>query len=456
MRKPLDTRYETPHPSALSETQVYKLPSSVGPYLSPSKFSPIPKVTSQRSHRRTSSTNLKENASVLYSPFPKGNHPQKLKKYGKLAKRVAKKRAGSGRNNENPSDSHYSSASSPDPHKQEPTYTEKPYSPNIPRMRVSQSTANSPTESPTRARRPSAPTPPRKFDWKHYVPAYTMSSVDLRAPIAGYPESHFDVDPIEFIRPSPNHSQLDFNRPPSQLSLYDYNNGSTHNNNMQVDDIILANQDAFFTDVRSTSTPFKNLGSLNTADRRFGGTVDPAALSGSALLQSNRDGQETETDNDSCGSDSDEYMRESKPRKSFRALKLASRNRSQLSGGYITPSDDSGDEEMRRRSLWISDSLISPPKTVDWKSVPQQPEADAYSHPDNRDDMVTDEDERISEHALQDLFDDLIFSRYICCVSMELVLNGDFQIPQLWTFIARLLTTTLSQIVFVFLFALVL
>ncbi|KAJ3849610.1 hypothetical protein EV368DRAFT_67302 [Lentinula lateritia] len=389
MRKPLETRYQTPYPSALSESQVYQLPSSIGPYLSPSKFSPIPKAHLQRNHRRTSSTNLKENASVLCSPFPKGKHPQKLKKYGKAAKRTSKKRVDP-RANGTPSDSCSSSASSPDRRNQELTLAEKIHNSSIPRSRASQSTTNSPAETTTRVRRPSAPTPPKKFGWKDLVPTHP---VDPRVPISHNPQSHFDPDANEFIRPSPNHSQLDFNRPPSQLSLYDYNRSVTYHD-MDVDDVASTDQDAFFTDVQGTSTPFKNLSSLSVADRRFGGTVDPAALSGSALsfLQSNIDGQETDTDNDSCGFDSDEAIDDPGPHGSFRALKLASRNKSKSGSGYITPSCDSGDEEMGRRSPWISDSLISPPKTIDWKLVPQQTEDGAYN---------------------QDLFNDMILNKTV-------------------------------------------
>ncbi|KAJ3986259.1 hypothetical protein F5890DRAFT_1009672 [Lentinula detonsa] len=409
IRKPLDTRYETPH-SSLSESQAaFKLPSSVGPYLSPSKFSPIPKLP-QRTHRRTSSTNLKENASLLYSPFTgKGKRPQQLKKYGKAAQRANRKIV----NSRNPSDSCSSSASSPTSREDEPNLADNIHNFNISRSRVSQSTTNSPAESPTRMRRPSAPTPPSKSDWKNYMSTHTMSSaVDLRAPIVGYPESYF-ADSNDFIRPLPNHSQLNFNRPPSQLSLYDYNSSVTYNDNMEVDKV--ADRDAFFTDVQGTSTPFKNFGSLDVADRRFGGTVDPAVLSGSSLLQSDFDEQETDTDNDSCRFDSDVEMDTSAHFKPFQALQLASRNKSKSRSGYITPSDDSDDEDMCRRSAWIDDSLISPPKTVDWKKCPPPAEDDAYMHINSEN--VMGEEYRKREHALQDLFDNMILSMLLYCSS---------------------------------------
>ncbi|KAJ3777647.1 hypothetical protein FB446DRAFT_841425 [Lentinula raphanica] len=411
-RKPLDTRYETPHSSVLSESLVFKLPSSVGPYLSPSKFSPIPKFSSQRNHRRTSSTNLKENASVLHSPFPKGKHPQKLKKYGKAARRANRTRVDVHETSRNPSDSCSSSASSPSSHEEASNSAQKIHNLTISRSRVSQSTSNSPADSPTRTRRPSAPTPPKKTDWKNYVSNHTVSSVDLRAPsVAGHPESHFPESDV-FIRPSPNHSQVDFNRPPSQLSMYDYNSSATYDDNMEVDDApFTTSQDAFFTDVQGTSTPFKNLGSFNAFDRRFGGNVDPAALSRSAFLQSNFDGQDTDTDNDSCRFDSDEDMDHSRP---FRALQLASRTRSKSGSGYITPSDDSGDEEICGRRMWVEDSLISPPKTVDWKLCPPPTEDDAYKQITSENAMVTDGEHHKPEHALQDLFDNMILGGLTC------------------------------------------
>ncbi|KAJ3992314.1 hypothetical protein F5050DRAFT_1905418 [Lentinula boryana] len=283
IRKPLDTRYEAPH-SSLSESQAaFKLPSSV-PYLSPSKFSPIPKSL-QRTHRRTSSTHLKENASVLYSPFTgKGKRPHQLKKYGKAAKRANQKIV----NSRNPSDSCSSSASSPISREDELDLTDNIHTSSISRSRISQSTANSPAESPTRIRRPSAPTSPSKSDWKNYMSTHTMSSaVDLRAPIVGYPESYF-ADSNDFIRPLPNHSQLNLNRPLSQLSLYNYNSGVTYNDNMEVDKV--ADRDAFFTDVQGTSTPFKNFGSLDVADRRFGATTsDPYEMPKEKEYKNSRD-----------------------------------------------------------------------------------------------------------------------------------------------------------------------
>lgn len=403
-RKPLDTRYETPHPSLLSESQAYKLPSSVGSYLSPSKFSPIPKGSSTRhTHRRTSSTNLKENASVTasYSPFPR-KQPQNTKKYGK-SRRSRRKRVAVPLESPFNSSGSASSASSPGT------------GPNISRL-ASQSATNLPDsiESPVKTRRPSAPTPPRLSDWK-YFPTHTVSALDLRSPIV---DSHLDADLppnafLSFARPSSNHSQPDFNRPPSQLSMYDYNSAAVYDDKpMDIDNIDSANHDAFFMGVRGTSTPFKHLGSLNPHDRQVGGAMDHTALTRSALLQSIA-GTETDTDCDSCGFDSDDEDMDSKrPNHFFRRLKLTSMNRSKTGSGYVTP-DDSGDEKICPRSPWINDSLISPPKTIDWQLVPKHSENDAYKHADGRYDVLMDGEERVPEHVLEGLFDKLILGEFL-------------------------------------------
>ncbi|KAF9077986.1 hypothetical protein BDP27DRAFT_1412900 [Rhodocollybia butyracea] len=397
IRKPFDTRYETPHPSSFSESQFYTLPSSVGSYLSPSRFSPIPKVSTQRTHRRTSSTNLKENASVLHSPFPRSKQPQNLRKYGKSHRR---KRTTPHKNLESPFNSCSSSASptsSPDSHQLKRTLPNGKHNLNISRP-ASQSTTNSPTYQ--------AKSHPNLSDWD-YKPRHAVSALDLHVPISTDPDSRLDADlpPNMFlpaIRPSPNHSRIDFNRPPSQLSLYDYSRCAVFDDKMEIDEASDLNQDAFFSDVRCTSTPFKHLGSLSAEKRRFGGNVDPAALSGPALLQSFA-GPDTDTDGEA--SDSDEELRH---RKSFfQALKLASKNKSKIGSGYITPSDSSDDEFMRPRSPWISDSLISPPKTTDWR-LPKRPEGGAYKQADNDVDM--DKEEQFHHGELEGLFDNMMLN----------------------------------------------
>ncbi|KIK61975.1 hypothetical protein GYMLUDRAFT_72991 [Collybiopsis luxurians FD-317 M1] len=408
LRKPLDTRYETPHPSLLSSDSAFKLPSSVGPAESPSKFSPIP--STKRTHRRTSSTNLKENASVLQtsSPFPQPKQRyRRVKKYGKASRR----RPVTLESPFNSCSSSASSASSPESLPNPRTLSDLRLNTNISRQ-ASHSTVSSPilVESPIRLRRPSAPTPPRISSW-NYVPSHTVSAIDLHAPPSD-PEFHLDADlpPDAFypiVRPSPNHSQLDFNRPPSQLSMYDYNRSVTLEDAMDVDK---ADPDAFFSDVRGTSTPFKHLGSLGVTDRRFGGTMDPTAFTGSALsLQSAAEFPDTDTDSDPDGC-SDEDMEASRP---FRLLQQAWKNKSKARSGYVTPSEDS-DEEMGPRSPWISDSLISPPKTADWALVPGNPKHSAYKQAgsaDPDDDMAMDEEQRIPEQVLEGLLDNLMIGK---------------------------------------------
>ncbi|KAF5384625.1 hypothetical protein D9757_007511 [Collybiopsis confluens] len=405
LRKPLDTRYETPYPSGLGSDSLYKLPSSVGSVESPSKFSPIP--SARRPHRRTSSTNLKENVLVPQnSPFPQSKPRQhRIKKYGKSSKR----RPLTLESPFNSCSSSPSSTSSPDSCQDIHTLT---HSSRI----VSHSTASSPVPgSPTRVRRPSVPTPPRISSW-NYISSHTVSAVDLHAAPSNNPESRIDTSPNAFypvVRPSPNHSQMDFNRPPSQLSLYDYNCSGTLDS-MAVDGA--DNEDPFFADVRGTSTPFNHLGSLGATERRFGGTVDPSALSASSrILSSTALCPDTDTDSDPDGC-SDEDADATRP---FQLLQLAWKKKSKARSGYITPAEDS-DEEMRPRSPWINDSLISPPKTCEWNLIQGNPEDSAYKKvnaEESSDDMEVDEDQRLPEPILERLLDNLMIDETICSVA---------------------------------------
>ncbi|KAJ7836723.1 hypothetical protein B0H13DRAFT_2422715 [Mycena leptocephala] len=207
------SQYETPHPSALTEEQKFKLNSSRGLPVHPDQFSPLP--VARRITSRTASRNLKENASL-----------RGLKR-GKLL--------------DSPFNSRPSSAAS-SPQKTQPvlpspvstehsthksfkrTLSDTHYNPNIPQ---SASTTNSPTHahSPVRARRPSAPSPLRPGNW---LPKETaLGSFDFNF------HSAF-VNP--FSLPS-SVNDTDFNRPPSSLSFY----GDT--------------ESQFFDEVQGSSTP---------------------------------------------------------------------------------------------------------------------------------------------------------------------------------------------------------
>ncbi|KAL0566070.1 hypothetical protein V5O48_015946 [Marasmius crinis-equi] len=352
--------YETPHPTSQSQSEVYKLPSSVGEPVSPSDFSPIPKKTV----RKTSSTNLKENAGK--SPF--GKERFNKKKYGKSKNQKAISRAlespfipsspvaGGGPDEElfkKSMNQHVLSSTGHDPNV--PAHTAQ-----IPaRIHV----------SPFKSRRPSAPTPPRKSDWD-FVQTNNGSAVDLGlgdTTVSGQAQNFNDQEGVGFGFPRSSNRSIDFNRPPSQLSLYDYNRSATY------DDPPREEQEGFFAGIRDESTPFKLPSFFDSqAQARGAGVLGALPLTSRQL----REVSDTDTDSDSCGWDSDEQenMRSKTGSDSiFQSLKLASRTRARSSdgSGYVTPSaEDSEDDEDTQRSPWIEDSLISAPNTRDWRAMP--------------------------------------------------------------------------------------
>ncbi|KAK0488626.1 hypothetical protein IW261DRAFT_1440666 [Armillaria novae-zelandiae] len=256
--------YDTPFPNPSSDNLAYKLPSSAPRAGGTGKFSPVPVP----SVRRTSSRNLKENRvksasksrsrskprkGVLESPFPvfasDGEAP------GRFPKRTLSDR----------------------------------FQPNVPVAQQSHSTTTSPQPQYERRRRPSVPTPPRTH--------ISFLDPDVK---------HHGLGDVEFSIASP---EVDFNRPPSQLSLYD---GA-----------------GMFADVQFVSTPFRFA-------RNREGTIDPRLLS-------KRDNPLSDTDTDEEGPITSPY----------KLLKRSLRKSRGMSAGYVTP-----DEE---ETGWISDSLISPP-----------------------------------------------------------------------------------------------
>ncbi|KAK0444853.1 hypothetical protein EV421DRAFT_375857 [Armillaria borealis] len=268
--------YETPFPNPSSDNLAYKLPSSAPRAGDTGKFSPVPAP----SVRRTSSRNLKENRvksksksrsrsksrkGVLESPFPI------FARDAEVPSRFPKR-----------------------------TLSDK-FQPNIPIPQQSQSTTTSPQPQFERRRRPSVPTPPRTH--------ISFLDADVK---------HHGMGNIEFSIASP---EVDFNRPPSQLSLYD---GA-----------------GMFADVQFVSTPFRFA--------RYGeGTIDPRLLS-------KRDNPLSDTDTDEEGPITSPYKH----------LKRSLRKR-QMSAGYMTP-----DEE---ETGWISDSLISPPTRGDVEMADPEPD----------------------------------------------------------------------------------
>lgn len=155
---------ETPHPSLLSEGTAYKLPSSVGQHETPRDFSPLPVPTSKR---------LKENR---VKPPPKT--------YGKYGKKKGSAALESPFGDSSPEKGGLVAPKQPKQATKDLLILGGPLS-TVP---VLASAPSSPHQR-TAARRPS-------FDAPH---------------------THIDFD---LFSPS---RDIDFNRPPSQMSLYDYN-----------------------------------------------------------------------------------------------------------------------------------------------------------------------------------------------------------------------------------------
>ncbi|KAI3619861.1 hypothetical protein WG66_002746 [Moniliophthora roreri] len=311
--------YETPHPTMQSQSEVYKLPSSVGSHVSPSDFSPILKPS-----RKATSTNLKENSTVAGSSFTRDRFTQK--RYGKNRTRSRVR----------------------------PAALESPFcsaNPSPEQVSASAIQSDSPTlasESPQKTRRPSAPTPPRLSDWK-YNPSNTVSAVDL--PALKHPKAQPKApDSLSIFHRSPSHT-IDFNRPPSQLSLYDYNRSTTYEPSLSLP----SNNEEFSRNIQSSSTPFK----LSFPFRSPGGK----------LYSSRAAVSDTDTDSDSCGWDSGSDRMDTASDSIFRSLRLAARNRT----GYTTPSPEHSEDEERTRprSPWIEDSLISAPNSMEWQAPPR-------------------------------------------------------------------------------------
>ncbi|KAK7060804.1 hypothetical protein VNI00_000537 [Paramarasmius palmivorus] len=388
IRKPLQSQakyaYETPHPTAQSQSEVYKLPSSVGSHVSPSDFSPIPKPSNPR--RGISSTNLKENTTTG-NPFIKERFSQK--KYGKNRTRArAALESPFGSATASPENT---SASKPAEQTDSPTLTE-----------------HFPIDSLPKPRRPSAPTPPRFSDW-NYNPSNTVSAVDLPAlkNQNSFAQTNADDEPHDSIfSRSPSHA-IDFNRPPSQLSLYDYTRTIAYDSSADTPmESFGSSNDDFSRNIAAASTPFK----LSLPPKSFrspGGKLYSSYHSRLAV-------SDTETDSDPCDWDSDDGTTTNGS--IFRSLKMVSRSRARSGSGFTTPSpEDSEDEEMSHyqdRSTWVEDSLISAPDTMEWKIRPRNARSDAFMRrvDGNLDvDMTNDEKEGV-KGRLEGMFDNLMIA----------------------------------------------
>ncbi|KAJ7238415.1 hypothetical protein C8J57DRAFT_1566129 [Mycena rebaudengoi] len=192
------SQYETPHPSALTEEQKFKLNSSKGLPMHPDQFSPLP--VGRRVISRTASRNLKENVArpsrnkdkFLGSPF--NSRPNSVASSPRKRTFAIPPRS-------------LTNAAESTLNLFKRTLSDTNYNPNIPQ---SASTNTSPTHShsPTRICRPSAPSPPRPGTW---IPTETN--------VGGFDFNFYSapMDPF-LLRSSMN--EIDLNRPPSSLSIY--------------------------------------------------------------------------------------------------------------------------------------------------------------------------------------------------------------------------------------------
>lgn len=326
MKYPIDdpafvTPYSSPKPSP-------KLPSSVGPYESPKDFSPVPVA-------RTSSQSLKENT-YSWKKGPLKTYKSKNRSTAQTIREKPKPIESPGEHPAIPAaglSSPFSSRpNSPQPQIQpempsvkpkrnlrelmKRTLSDKTIHPNLP-------SAESPTTSPPRltfehasllSRRPSVP----NLHSTAVEPRHTSLAVGSLLDYA--------AEPV-FSLPHP-HSPVDFNRPPSSLSCYDYNCNTTYDSTLD-----FSPQDNTNTHISSPqgfSTPARGVASLDS----FATTVDPSIPS-------------PETGDDA--------------HPSRRPL-------------YTTPPKFSeGGDRTFVRSPWIDDSIISPPKSEDWRKRPLPP-----------------------------------------------------------------------------------
>ncbi|KAJ7238400.1 hypothetical protein C8J57DRAFT_1727633 [Mycena rebaudengoi] len=264
MRSP--SQYETPHPSALTEEQKSKLNSSKGLPMHPDQFSPLP--VGRRVSSRTASGNLKENVSrpsrnkdkFLDSPF--NSRPNSAASSPRKRPLAIPPRS-------------LTNAAEPTLNLFKRTLSDTNYNPNIPHEHL-----------------------PYTLPFPHTDPSFDFNFHS--AP----------MDPF-LLRSSMN--EIDFNRPPSSLSIY----GDS--------------ESKFFDEAPGISTP---------------ASIKRAYSLGSALVD-NEDGDDERDQPDlTITPDAMDVDAPSSP-------------------GMKSP-------RMRERSPWLSDSLISPPVPQEWNCPPQE------------------------------------------------------------------------------------
>lgn len=433
-------KYETPHPTASSQEEVYKLPSSVGAADDDDNLSPVPT-------RRTSSNGLKENAINRPTKTYKSRSRSAKDNDRNLASPFHSRPNSTGTSphkNHNNSSSNVTKLKLKDRMRGKRTLSDKQYNPNLPRgglgdqgaLKKSQSkqslrTTNSPRGyfpvqfSPNKPRRPSAPTPPRTSTWVHTEDYHGFSGTAGTGTAQNIMNGALgDTFYAEFFAHGSGLGNVDFNRPPSQLSLYDYNGHSTLDFDLDLDKSALS--EGFFANAQGISTPFRVASATATGTKtrklKHEGS-DGISRSITYDYETDTDSEEENADDPGCNTSLgiSSSLASRKPTPFYRA-----------GSGYITPANQSEDEGdvtysqggranhsgSRRveRSPWISDSLISPPGSMEWNMKKDEDGEDAYMRVDGEKDAVMDDGNReedenmedVSEEVLEEMFDSLI------------------------------------------------
>ncbi|KAL1742123.1 hypothetical protein HDZ31DRAFT_66270 [Schizophyllum fasciatum] len=357
----LSDMYTTPHPSILADSVKFKLQSSKGNTVTPERFSPAP--TARRVLSRASSANLKENQStrrsrsrrdsILDSPF---------------SSRPASRNVSPDKGGKVPLAPKLSLATSL-PRDFERSQSDTASKLGSKKALISQSTTASPSHasgqtSLHQARRPSAPEPPR--------PSFgntSLTSLDLPSAFPA-PLDHFGFeygfglgfsDPETLPLFQPRDIEIDFNRPPSQLSIYGLDYDSD-------DDYIGTTGDA----PRAVSTP--------ATTHVFGGRL--------SALQNYRPSSPSAASSSAASSDDTIMSPGHGLAKSQSVPNLHAQAQPNLS------LYQSSAYAQNSRCHWSDDSLISPPKFSDYG----RPEADPFARVQTEDErMMDDEGEELDD-----------------------------------------------------------
>jgi hypothetical protein len=341
--------FETPFPTELSLSQTFRLPSSRGSHISPSNMSPV------KSKRNLDTSKWKENSDAAH-------RPRALRTYGG-SRKTRSVRGGTKRTAllESPF-SVNSSSSSPNKESshgpttktrlgtQKRTLSDTGFLQNLPA--VSHSTTTSPLKMDagnviTLHRRPSEPVMSHAQE-EFQFPAGNFASAPQNQ--SAYMDSIFSLN-------------VDFNRPPSQLSMYDYNLGSGAHDEAALD----INLDGFFAGMQCASTPHAR------RTRR-----------GKDLVASSVEMDE-DSDEDSIFGSADIDGKSIQAHSGRRIVSSAS--------GLVSIADDVDETAM---SSWISDSLISPPKRSD-RPEDRRRASDAYLDPAEYDIQMRDVTRRLQD-----------------------------------------------------------